>query len=181
MKHVMPIRSKDQLEEIKKILRDQSERNYIMFMIGINAALRISDILPLRVRDVRGECILLTEQKTGNLREIPINTSLQRALRRYLHGKKDNEILIKSREGINEPISRSMAYKIIREAGEQAGVMRLGTHTMRKTFGYHYYQRTKDIEALRKMLNHSDADITRRYIGIEQDFIKEQYLKHTNL
>lgn len=181
MKHVMPIRSKEKLGEIKKILRDQSERNYIMFMIGINAALRISDILPLRVRDVRGECIILTEQKTGNLREIPINTSLERALRRYVHGKKDNEILLKSREGINEPISRSMAYKIIREAGEQAGVMRLGTHTMRKTFGYHYYHRTKDIEALRKMLNHSDAEITRRYIGIEEDFIKEQYLKHTNL
>lgn len=181
MKHVLPIRDKEKLRAIKQVLKNQSERNYILFMIGINAGLRVSDILPLCVRDVKGECILVIEQKTGKLREIPINSSLQSALRKYCHNKKDNEILIKSREGINQPIGRSMAYKIIRDAAEEVGMTRVGTHTMRKTFGYHYYQKTKDIQALRKMLKHSSDSITLAYIGIEEDFIKEQYLKHTNL
>ncbi|MFY0521008.1 tyrosine-type recombinase/integrase [Lysinibacillus sp. UGB7] len=181
MKRVMPIRDKEKLRQMKKVLKDQSERNYIMFMIGINAGLRISDILPLRVRDVKGEDMNVLEQKTGNEREIPINDSLKRALQKYIRGKKDNEVLIKSREGMNQPISRDMAYKIIREAGEQVGLVRLGTHTMRKTFGYNYYQNTKNIEALRTMLGHSDVRYTRIYIGIEEDFIREQYMKHTNL
>lgn len=181
MKRVLPIREKEKVSEFKKALLAKSERNYIMFMLGSNAGLRISDILPLRVRDVRGEYIEVIEQKTGKPREIPINTSLRKALDKYIRGKKDNEYLIKSRNGNNQPITRYMAYKILREAAQEAGVRKVGTHTMRKTFGYHYYQRTKDIEALCKMLGHSDAEITKRYIGIEDDFIREQYLKHTNI
>lgn len=181
MKRVLPIRDKEKVRVMKRVLLEQSERNYIMFMIGINAGLRISDILSLRVRDVKGEDIYVIEQKTGNEREIPINDTLKRALKKYIKGKKDNDVLIKSREGVNQPIHRNTAYSIIRKAGEQVGLNRLGTHTMRKTFGYNYYQRTKNIEALREMFGHSDVRYTRRYIGIEEDFIREQYLKHTNL
>lgn len=181
MKRVMPIRDKEKIREIKEVLKKQSERNYILFMLGINAGLRVSDILPLRVRDVRGEYIDVIEQKTGNPRPIPINDSLRRALTKYIKGKKDNEYLIKSREGTNQPISRWTAWNIIREAGREVGLHNLGTHSMRKTFGYNYYRNTKDIQALCKMLGHSDQEITKRYIGIEEDFIREQYLKHTNL
>ncbi|MDT0761303.1 tyrosine-type recombinase/integrase, partial [Staphylococcus pseudintermedius] len=41
-------------------------------------------------------------------------------------------------------------------------------HTMRKTFGYKYYNKTKDVGTLQKMFNHSSPAITLRYIGIEQ-------------
>lgn len=181
MKRVIPIRDKEKIKEFKHALKAKNERNYILFMIGTNAGLRVSDILPLRVRDVRGEYLEVIEQKTGNVRDIPINDSLRRALDRYIRGKKDNEYLIKSREGGNKPISRWMAYKILREAAEEVGLTRIGTHSMRKTFGYNFYQRTKDIETLCKMLGHSDSEITKRYIGIEDDFIREQYLKHTNI
>lgn len=181
MKRVIPIRDKEKIKEFKQALKAKNERNYVLFMIGTNAGLRVSDILPLRVRDVRGEYLEVIEQKTGNVRDIPINDSLRRALDRYIKGKKDNEYLIKSREGGNKPISRWMAYKILREAAEEVGLTRIGTHSMRKTFGYNYYQRTKDIETLCKMLGHSDSEITKRYIGIEDDFIREQYIKHTNI
>ena len=181
MKRVMPIRDKEKIREIKNALKKKNERDYILFMIGINAGLRVSDILPLRVRDVRGEYIDVIEQKTGKPRPIPINDSLKRAITAYIKGKKENDYLIKSREGMNQPISRWTAWKIIKDAGFEVGLHNLGTHSMRKTFGYNYYQRTKDIQALCKMLGHSDEEITKRYIGIEDDFIREQYLKHTNL
>lgn len=45
----------------------------------------------------------------------------------------------------------------------------IGTHTMRKTFGYHYYKRIKDIATLQQIFNHSVPSITKRYIGITQD------------
>ncbi|MEK5069801.1 site-specific integrase [Sporosarcina sp. FSL K6-1508] len=181
MKRVMPIRDKEKVREIKAYLKKKNERDYILFMIGINAGLRVSDILPLRVRDVRGEYIEVIEQKTAKLRQIPINSSLKSALNVYVRGKKDNDYLIKSREGMNQPIGRWTAWKIIKDAGVEVGLLNLGTHSMRKTFGYNYYRRTKDIQTLCKMLGHSDEEITKRYIGIEDDFIREQYLKHTNL
>lgn len=52
----------------------------------------------------------------------------------------------------------------------------IGTHTMRKTFGYHFYQKTKDAAMLMKIFNHSNIYITLRYIGMEQDYIDEVML-----
>lgn len=63
--------------------------------------------------------------------------ALQREFKAYVEGKEDHEFLFKSREGINKPISRSMAYKIFRAAAEYVGLDDIGTHTLRKTFGYH--------------------------------------------
>ena len=77
--------------------------------------------------------------------------------------------MIKSRNGINRPLTRVQAYNILKEVGEEFGVENLGTHTMRKTFGYHYYKKTKDVATLMKMFNHSDPSITLKYIGIIQD------------
>ena len=51
----------------------------------------------------------------------------------------------------------------------------VGTHTMRKTFGYHHYQKFKDVAILQKIFNHSSPQVTLRYIGIEQDQIDESY------
>jgi site-specific recombinase XerD len=50
--------------------------------------------------------------------------------------------------------------------------LRLG-YTLRKTFGYHFYQRTKDVATLQMIFNHSHPSITLRYIGINQDLMDE--------
>ena len=64
-----------------------------------------------------------------------------------------------------------MAYRILNQAARQVGLSDIGTHTLRKTFGYHFYQRTKDVALLQKVFNHSSPSITLRYIGIDQDVI----------
>ena len=51
----------------------------------------------------------------------------------------------------------------------------IGTHSMRKTFGYHHYKQFKDVALLQKIFNHSSQQITLRYIGIEQDQIDYSY------
>lgn len=181
MNYVMPIRDKQKIKEMKNVLRSRSERDYILFMIGINTGLRVSDILPLRVKDVKGLKIMAFEQKTGKTRPITVNAKLRVALDQYIKGKKDYEYLIKSRNGDNKPIHRNTAYEILRQAGSEVGLNAIGTHSMRKTFGYDLYQKTKDIEAVRKILRHSSADYTRVYIGIEDDYIEELYMKHTGL
>jgi len=46
---------------------------------------------------------------------------------------------------------------------------------LRKTFGYHFYQQTKDVALLQELFNHSSPSVTLRYIGINQDKIDQAY------
>jgi integrase len=169
MNFVQPIRDPEIIAEIKKHLKEESERNYMLFVTGINSGLRISDILPLKVKDAKKSHFSLRETKTGKQKRIQITPALKRELKHYMEGKDDEEYLFKSREGKNKPIGRDMAYKILRKAAEQFGLDEIGTHTLRKTFGYHFYNQTKDVAMLQEIFNHSSPQITLRYIGVNQD------------
>ena len=79
----------------------------------------------------------------------------------------------------NKAVSREYAYRVIHEAGKQFDLDNLGTHTMRKTFGYHFYLQTHNIVLLMRIFNHSDQSKTLRYIGIEQSTINDAMKKFT--
>lgn len=79
--------------------------------------------------------------------------------------------MFKSREGKNKPITRVRAYEILKNAASELGINEVGTHTMRKTFGYQNYQREKDVAMLQDIFNHSSPYITLKYIGVNQDAI----------
>lgn len=174
MNFVNPIRDLDRIEEMKKYLLNKSERNYILFTLGINSGLRISDILALRVRDVnKRQYFVIIEKKTQKRKHVQMTPLLRRELRKYVEGKEDDEYLFASREGANRPIGRSMAYKILREAAEYVGLDGIGTHTLRKTFGYHFYQKYKDVVMLMEIFNHTEEKTTLRYIGVTQDALDQ--------
>ncbi len=173
MNFVEPIRDKRVLEDLLSSVKKESERDYIMMLTGFYSGFRISDLLKLRIEDVYNKKSFdVVEGKTGNKRKIPVNPVLKKELDSYCRGKDPDEYLIKSRQGYNKPISRDMAYKIIKRWGENFGLYNLGTHSMRKTFGYHYYKDSKgDIETLRRIYGHAHWSITIRYIGINQETI----------
>ena len=148
-----------------------------MFRIGIYTGLRISDILKLKVKDVKDrKTIILRETKTSKEKHIAINKELKKDFKDYCFAKADGEYLILSREGTNQPIQRGMAYKIMADIGDKFGLESCGTHTLRKTFGYHYYQKTKDIATLQKLFNHSHPSVTLDYIGITQNTLNQALL-----
>lgn len=169
---VEPIREKEKIETVKRILKEHGSRDYLLFLMGINSGLRISDILKLKVKDVKSKkYIELIEQKTGKYKRFPITKSFKTELDDFICGKVDNEWLFSSQRGGN-PISRIQAYRIICNACIDAGITaRIGTHTLRKTFGYHFYQENKDVALLQCIFNHSTPSVTLRYIGINQDII----------
>lgn len=169
MKVVQPIRDFEKVEEMMRILKSRNERNYILFMVGLYTALRISDILRIRVEDIQKDYLNIREKKTSKFRRVYLNPELRRALKSYIADMEPHEFLIKSREGGNQPISRAMAYKVLKEVAEEVGLESIGTHSLRKTFGYWVYKDTKDVAALQKLFNHSNPEETLRYIGIEQD------------
>lgn len=174
MNTVQPIKDIELVHDIADYMKARNERDYIMFLIGIHSGLRISDILKLHVRDVRGkDRITIREKKTGKERRFPINSYLKKKLGNYIEGKEDYEYLFPSRQGKNKPISRQQAYNIMSAAGREFGLDSIGTHTLRKTFGYHMYRQTKDAVTIQKILNHSSIEITMRYIGVTQDRMDE--------
>jgi integrase len=98
--------------------------------------------------------------------------ALQQEIMRYTAGMRADEYLFASRKG-NDPITTTQAYRALVKAADMIDRNDIGTHTMRKTFGYHYYKRTKDIVTLMEIFNHSAPSITKRYIGITQDEIDQ--------
>ena len=175
MKFVQPIRSKEKIEEIKSVLAENGTRDLLLFCMGINTGLRISDLLKLKVIDVKNKShVEIKEQKTGKIKRFPIIGNLQVMIDDYVKNKPISDYLFKSRNGFNKPITRIMAYMIINNACCKCGIEdNIGTHTLRKTFGYHHYQQFHDVAILQYILNHSSPSITLRYIGISQDNIEE--------
>lgn len=175
MATVEPIRNKKDIQKVEKILAKQGARELLLFVIGTNCGLRISDILNLNVGDVRNKShIQITEKKTGKFKKFPINAKLKPLLEEFIKSRKNDEPLFLSHWG--HRLDRVTAYYIIRNACKKAKLQeKIGTHSMRKSFGYHHYQQFKDVVILQKIFNHSSPQITLRYIGIEQDEIDCSY------
>lgn len=172
---VEPIRNKEDIKKVETILAQQSERNLLFFTIGTNCGLRISDILALNVGDVKGQShIQLTETKTGKFKKLLINKKLKPMIEKYTKDKNIDDPLFMTI--FKNRLERYAAYYIVKNACKEAGLdEKVGTHTMRKSFGYHHYKKFKDIAMLQKIFNHSSPQITLRYIGIEQDELDESY------
>lgn len=181
VKDVQPIRSLEEIQIMKdSLIRYCSYRDYFLFVFGINVGLRISDILPLKVEDIRGKThIRIKEQKTGKFRTIYANEYLREEIEKYTSSMRVEDLLFPSRKG-EDCISPTQAYRTLQKAAEMAGIERVGTRTLRKTFGYHHYKKHKDIAILQEIFSHSSPAITKRYIGIRQDEI-EHTLKEFSL
>ena len=169
MKTVQPIKDKEKLNQVIDNLG--GIRNKMLFRLGLNTGLRISDILDLKVSDIK-RTIELTEQKTGKIKRFQLSDSFYDELIQYIKSYCRGEWLFPSKTG--EPLSYAQAYKIIKTAGRKAGVDDIGTHTMRKTFGYYAYNVLKvPIAYIMEALNHSSESHTLRYIGITEDVMND--------
>ncbi|BBM86842.1 site-specific integrase [Candidatus Uabimicrobium amorphum] len=185
MEFVHPIRDRKKIDAMKKYLRGSSERNHCLFILGINSGLRISDLLKLRILDVVDgkkikERICIREKKTGKNKEFPIGTNAKRAIVDYLKTRVEyspNEPLFISRKN-KRHLGRWQAYKIINDAAKAVGIKeKIGTHSLKKTFGYHAYKEGKDITLIQKLFNHSAPSVTLAYIGITQEDLDNVYLE----
>ena len=163
------------VEKVERYLEKQNERDHLIFVFGTNSGLRISDIVALNVGDVKGKnYVQIVEKKTGKFKKFPINSKLKPMFEEFTKGRRADEPLFLT--VFKNRLERYAAYYIIRYACEEAGLQeKVGTHTMRKTFGYHHYKKYKDVAMLQKIFNHSSPQSTLRYIGIEQDQIDESY------
>ena len=159
-------------------------RNYCFLGFGVYSALRVSDIICLRWGDVYdfgkarfNKRIQLAEGKTKKTKAVCVNehlTEILRGLKAVLESSGEclssGTYIFRSRKGDNSHITRQHAYRITKEAADQTGVEgTIGCHSLRKTFGYAAQQSGAPPAVIMDIFNHSSYQITKRYLGIEQD------------
>nr|WP_289063000.1 tyrosine-type recombinase/integrase [uncultured Anaerostipes sp.] len=184
-----PIKNTEDIKRLKDyfLLRNQY-RNYAMVTVALNTSLRIGDLLGLTWGDVYNskteryrEHIILTEQKTGKRNTIALNKEAIQSLRQLqntLPPPSPGEYIFKSRVGVNQPIVRSYAFRIIKQAVSDLNLEgTISCHSLRKTFGYHAWKRGVPPALIMSIYNHSSIEITKRYLSIDQDDKDEVFLK----
>jgi integrase len=164
-----PLKNTEEIKKMKKVLAESSERDYFIFLIGINTGMKTKELLNLKVKHIRDKrFIKLSPEGT----EYPINKNLKSRIFEYTASMRDEEFLFTSRK-TGQALQRDRVHKILKQAGEEAGVAITGTHTMRKTFGYHFFKQYEDAAFLQKLFHHSSQSVTLRYIGITDEKLKD--------
>jgi len=194
MKEVQPIRDTKKIDSMKAIMKGESNyRDLLLFVLGINTGLRISDILALKWSGFingggrllkAGDQLNVLEKKTKKIKTFVINRSIGEALKLYhesLDGVSPGDPVFVSRKTVKgklKPITREAAWQMLNRYANMVGLDDgIGTHTLRKTFGYHLYKKGVALEYIQKMLNHSSPAITLRYIGITQEQLNDIYVE----
>ena len=179
-----PIRSKKQLKQLSDyFLQRKQLRNYVLVVLGVYTALRISDLLHLTWADVYDENahhfrthLTLTEHKTGKTKTIALNKQAVAALRLY-YPHRQKEYIFASRKG-SGPIGRVQAWRIIKSAADELHANgNISCHSLRKTWGYHAWtSQAISPVVIMDIYNHSNYETTKRYLGIAQDDLDKAYL-----
>lgn len=179
MNKVRPIKDPEKLRLIREGLAAMTdwrgERMFLLFEIGINTGLRISDMIRLKKKNVCGEWIETVEQKTGKVSRIPLNTRIREIIQDRCRDMDPEDWLFPSRQPrkddvVQLPMTRRNAYNDIRKIATMYDLGdHIGCHTLRKTFGYWHYKQNKDLEILRQWFNHTSQIVTLRYIGMDED------------
>lgn len=195
-----PIKSIDDIARISAYLVEkQRYRDNMLFIVGINFGLRVSDLIQLRFNQLIDDdfsfrtTFPVLEKKTRNTRKvqknryITINEAVMEAVELYLKHtpRKLDDYMFRSESnnGINEnkPMSRMSVDRILKEVVQTLGInIKVATHTLRKTFGYHQMVMSgndpRKLLLLQKIFGHSSSVQTLDYIGITSDEIEDAYL-----
>jgi integrase len=162
--------SKAEIDLIHALLDKKFGQLYAdIWKIGVNLSLRISDLLTLHYSELNlADCSLqLTEQKTGKLKLIRLNSAAIAVIERRRSEQSSDRWLfqVHSHRAKNKPISRVSVSRVFKDAGDMLGLT-INTHSMRKSRGMAMYKDGVPVEKIAKVLNHSNTTSTLRYLGI---------------
>ncbi|MEO1242773.1 MAG: tyrosine-type recombinase/integrase [Pseudomonadota bacterium] len=181
---VEPIRNLKGIKQIKKLLKD-SPRDLCLFTFGINTAYRAGELLSIRVGQVAhlkpGEVLDLKQSKNKAYRATTLNGAVIKAVQHWLEHHPDprpKAPLFPSRKGIGA-LGVSALNHMIKKWCAEAGIKgNYGSHSLRKTFGYHQrVQAGQPVALLMAVFGHSSERVTLEYLGIQPDEIADLYME----
>ena len=190
-----PIKDKQTIKQIKEIyIKKNKKRDLLLFLLAINTGLKLNDLLNLNVKDVKEKEYLEIKQiniinddnnnkeKENNnnnnnkttrkqkINEIPINKTIQKLIKEITNKRKPKEPLFISNFGGR--LDRTLVYKTFKEIINESTLIKkeekkyFSPSSWRKTFGYHYYQKYKDLSYLQYLFSQQTINETIRYIQI---------------
>ncbi len=181
MNEVDAVKTSDDIAAISTLLRHYgSEDIGDIWDLGINVALRIQDLLWVQYSDISMEQRLLTliESKIKKKREIRLNEKALAVIQKRQSTYPNDQYVFQSHcnrgKSLDKPLHRGSVANLFHEVGKKLGI-RLGTHSMRKTRGYHMFKAGISIEQISRVLNHSSPAVTMRYIGITKEDTLQTY------
>ena len=149
-------------------------------VIEANLGLRISDILKLRLNDIvrDGERYRLdiVEQKTGKARTFTVLTEMYNYIKMYVleNNIKPHEVIF--------PITERAVQRQLKIVCDYLDYDGISTHSFRKFFATNVYVNNDyNIVIVQRLLQHSNPQITQKYIGIEPKAIEDALKKHSCL
>lgn len=191
---VFAIKRDEIIRDIQRYFHERGQwRDALYVALAVNMGLRGGDMVALRWRDVlrpdgrfKGpEEAYIYEQKTGKKRYLMMSQDVYRAIESYLDKTgivpqlgdetaldywifpKHNGRLNYRGQSLAPHITRVSMGRILQGASKALGVQyRVGTHSLRKTFGYRLYKNGAPVELIQQLLNHSSSQVTLRYIGL---------------
>ena len=193
-----PIKDKQTIKQIKEIyIKKNKKRDLLLFLLAINTGLKLNDLLNLNVKDVKEKEYLEIKQiniinddnnnkekekeennknnkttRKQKINEIPINKTIQKLIKEITNKRKPKEPLFISNFGGR--LDRTLVYKTFKEIINESTLIKkeekkyFSPSSWRKTFGYHYYQKYKDLSYLQYLFSQQTINETIRYIQIPQ-------------
>lgn len=176
MRAAQPIREKEDINRLKiYFIKRKEYRNYLLITVALNTGLRISDILNIKYGDIYDYSnkrykshIVVCEKKTHKIQRIFINRQIINAFKYYsTKENKSQDYIFVNRN--NKPISRVQVNRILDKACKAIGIEHISCHSLRKSFGYYAWKKGAEPALLMQIFNHSNFEVTKRYLGISQD------------
>lgn len=190
MNEVEAVKTTGQREQIECLLNNSGRIYHDIWRIGVNVAMRISDLLSLTMQQARdvvdsdSHQLAVIESKTGKRRLITFNAPAMRVIERRLADYPADVWLFQSdsprnsRREAPKPINRRSVARVFERTGRQlVPRVQLGTHSMRKTRGYALHKAGMPIEEICKSLGHSHTAVTMRYIGLDAETVRRSFVE----
>lgn len=167
--------NKIEKEKEGEFLRALPYKYYLLYCVGCETGLRISDILKLKKTDFMLGEFEIKEQKTGKKRLVRIPYKLREKVVGYAQCAGVNEYVFSSSRSKSGHLSRQAVYRAFKEAAKLAGTRRnIGTHSMRKRYAGEMLRKGVSLLEMQSALNHSNLSDTVLYLLDDVQEIKEE-------
>lgn len=161
----LPIKNAAEIASIKDFYKKKNRlTELLMFMLSINTGIDLSDLLNLKVKDVKNKLYLNIDKN----KSIPLNNNLIELINLVVLKRKLNEYLFLSTSG--KKLHRASVFYAFKNVCTELGLSaKYSVASWRKTFAYHYYVKYKDLSYLQWLFNQTNIESALKYIDVAEN------------
>jgi len=171
MSKTLPIKDLNTIKKIKEYyIRRHNYRDLLLFLLSINTGLKLKFLLNLNVFDVQDkDSININNDNKSITKKIFFNDELKWLIEKTTFNSNANDPLFKSKRGVR--LERTTVFRNFKRVCKTLMLNdKISILSLRKTFGFHYYLKTKDLLFLQNFFNQPSISSTIDFIGINKDF-----------